>query len=134
MTATALQVGTDQYALEVTSNSTGTSGAATVDTQAFASSSLGVLQTTTAAQDAIVSIGGTGGFQVTSQTNTVTGLLPGVSVSLAQVSASPVTITVAPDGSQMVSQVSSLVSAANQVLSSISTDTAYNESTTRPPR
>jgi len=129
VTATALQVGTNQYALEVTSNSTGTAGAATVDTQAFASSSLGTLQTTTAAQDAIVSIGGTGGFQVTSQTNTVTGLLPGVSVNLAQVSASPVTITVAPDGSQMVSQISSLVSAANQVLSSISTDTAYNEST-----
>jgi flagellar hook-associated protein 2 len=129
VTATALQVGTNQYALEVTSNSTGTVGAATVDTQAFSSSSLGALQTTTAAQDAIVSIGGTGGFHVTSQTNTVTGLLPGVSVNLAQVSASPVTITVAPDGSQMVSQVSSLVSAANQVLSSISTDTAYNEST-----
>ena len=129
VTATALQVGTNQYALEVTSNSTGTAGAATVDTQAFSSSSLGALQTTTAAQNAIVSIGGTGGFQVTSATNTVTGLLPGVGVNLSQVSASPVTITVAPDGSQMVDQVSALVSAANQVLSSISTDTAYNEST-----
>ncbi len=129
VTATALQVGTNQYALEVTSNSTGTAGAATVDTQAFSASSLGALQTTTAAQDAIVSIGGTGGFEVTSQTNTVTGLLPGVSVNLAQVSATPVTITVAPDGSQVVSQVASLVSAANQVLSSISTDTAYNQST-----
>jgi flagellar hook-associated protein 2 len=129
VTATALQVGTNQYALEVTSKSTGTAGAATVDTQAFSSSSLGALQVTTAAQDAIISIGGTGGFQVTSPTNTVTGLLPGVSVNLAQVSATPVTITVAPDGSQVVSQVSSLVSAANQVLSSISTDTAYDQST-----
>ncbi len=129
VTATALQVGTNEYALEVTSNSTGTAGAATVDTQAFSASSLGALQTTTAAQDAVISIGGTGGFEVTSQTNTVTGLLPGVSVNLAQVSATPVTITVAPDGSQVVSQVASLVSAANQVLSSISTDTAYNQST-----
>jgi flagellar hook-associated protein 2 len=129
VTATALQVGTDAYALEVTSNSTGTAGAATVDTQAFSGSSLGALETTTAAQNAIVSIGGTGGFQVTSQTNTVTGLLPGVSVNLAQVSTTPVTITVSPDGSQVVSQVSALVSAANQVLSSISTDTAYDQST-----
>jgi flagellar hook-associated protein 2 len=129
VTATALQVGTNQYALEVTSNSTGTAGAATVDTQAFSGSSLGALETTTAAQNAIVSIGGTGGFEVTSQTNTVTGLLPGVSVNLAQVSASPVTITVSPDGSQVVSQVSALVSAANQVLSSISTDTAYDQAT-----
>jgi flagellar hook-associated protein 2 len=129
VTATALLVGTDEYALEVTSNSTGTAGAATVDTQAFSGSSLGALETTTAAQNAVVSIGGTGGFEVTSQTNTVTGLLPGVSVNLAQVSATPVTITVSPDGSQVVSQVSALVSAANQVLSSISTDTAYDQST-----
>jgi flagellar hook-associated protein 2 len=129
VTATALQVGTNQYALEVTSNNTGTAGAATVDTQAFSSSSLGALQTTTAAQNAIISIGGTGGFQVTSPTNTVTGLLPGLSVNLTQVSTTPVTLTVAPDGSQVVSQVSALVSAANQVLSSISTDTAYNQST-----
>ena len=129
VTATALLVGTDEYALEVTSNSTGTAGAATVDTQAFSGSSLGALETTTAAQNAVVSIGGTGGFAVTSQTNTVTGLLPGVSVNLAQVSATPVTITVSPDGSQVVSQVSALVSAANQVLSSISTDTAYDQST-----
>jgi flagellar hook-associated protein 2 len=129
VTATALQVGTDAYALEVTSNSTGTAGAATVDTQAFSGSSLGALETTTAAQNAIVSIGGTGGFEVTSQTNTVTGLLPGVSVNLAQVSTTPVTITVSPDGSQVVSQVSALVNAANQVLSSISTDTAYDQAT-----
>jgi flagellar hook-associated protein 2 len=129
VTATALQVGTNQYALEVTSNSTGTAGAATVDTQAFAASSLGALQTTTAAQNALVSLGGSGGFQVTSATNTVTGLLPGLSVNLAQVSTTPVTITVSPDGSQVVSQVASLVSAANQILSSISTDTAYDKST-----
>ena len=129
VTATALQVGTNEFALEVTSLGTGTSGASTIDTQAFSGSSLGALETTTAAQNAIVSIGGTGGFQVTSATNTVTGLLPGISVDLAQVSATPVTITVAPDGSQVVNQVSALVSAANQVLSTISTDTAYNEST-----
>jgi flagellar hook-associated protein 2 len=129
VTATALQVGTNQFALEVTSKSTGTSSAATLDTQAFASSSLGALQTTTAAQNAIVSVGGVGGFQVTSATNAVTGLLPGVTVNLAQVSSAPVTLTVAPDGSQVSSQVSALVSAANQVLSTISTDTAFNQST-----
>jgi len=50
VTATALLVGTNEYALEVTSNSTGTAGAATVDTQAFSGSSLGALETTTAAR------------------------------------------------------------------------------------
>jgi flagellar hook-associated protein 2 len=129
VTATALQVGTNEFALEVTSNTTGTAGAGTLDTQAFSSSSLGALQTTTAAQNAVISLGGTGGFQVTSQTNALTGLLPGVTVDLAQVSAAPVTLTVAPDGSQVVDQVSALVTAANQVLSTISTDTAFNQST-----
>jgi flagellar hook-associated protein 2 len=129
VTATALQVGVNQYALEITSQATGVAGASTIDTGAFAGSSLGTMQTTTAAQDAIVSIGGTGGYQVTSATNAVTGVLPGVSLNLSQVSSTPVTISVQPDGSQLVNQVSALVSAANAVLTSISTDTAYNPST-----
>ena len=129
VSANALQVGTNEYALEVSSQNTGTAGAATFDAQAFAGSSLGALQTTTAAQNAIVSVGGVGGFQVTSPTNAVTGLLPGVTVDLQQVSASPVTLTVSADGSQVASQVSALVTAANAVLSTISSDTAYNQST-----
>lgn len=129
VTANALQVGTNAYALEITSNKTGTSGAATIDTQAFTASSLGAMQTTTAAQNSIVSVGGVGGYEVTSSTNAVTGILPGVTINLSQVSSSPVTLTVSPDGSQVAGQVSTLVKAANQLLSDISTYTAYNPST-----
>ncbi len=129
VTATALEVGNNEYALEVTSQSTGLGASSSLDPNAFSTSSLGVLNTTTAAQDAIVSVGGAGGFQVTSATNAVSGLLPGLTVNVSQVSASPVTITVAPDGTQVASQVSSLVNAANAVLSSISTDTAFQQST-----
>ncbi len=129
VSATALQVGTNQYALEVNSTSTGVAGGTTIDAQAFSGSSLGVLQTTTQAQNAIVSVGGTNGYQVTSNTNTLTGLLPGVSVSLGQVTTSPVTLSVTPDGSQVVNQVSAFVDAATQILSTIATDTAYNAST-----
>jgi len=129
VTATALQVGTNQYALEVTSTKTGTAGAATIDTQAFTASSLGAMQTTTAAQNSIVSIGGVGGYQVTSQTNDVTGLLPGVTVHLSQTSSTPVTLNVSADGTQVASQVSSLVNAANTILSTIASDTAYDPST-----
>ena len=88
-----------------------------------------MLNTTTAAQDAIVSVGGAGGFQVTSASNAVSGLLPGLTVNVSQVSASPVTVSVKPDGTQVATQVASLVSAANAVLTSISTDTAYDQST-----
>lgn len=129
VTANALQVGTNSYALEITSNKTGLSGAATIDTQAFTGSSLGAMNTTTAAQNAIVSVGGSGGYQVTSSTNNIKGLMNGVTVNVSQVSSTPVTLTVSPDGSQMASQVQALVDAANKVLSTIANDTAYNSST-----
>jgi flagellar hook-associated protein 2 len=129
VTANALQVGTNSYALELTSNGTGTGSSTTIDSQAFAGSGLGALLTTTAAQNAVVSVGGTGGYQVTSQTNTLSGLLPGITISLASVSATPVTISVGADGSSVADNVQSLVSAANQLLSTISTDTAYNTQT-----
>jgi flagellar hook-associated protein 2 len=129
VTANALQVGTNSYALELTSNGTGTGSSTTIDTQAFAASGLGALLTTTAAQNAVVSVGGTGGYQVTSQTNALSGLLPGITINLASVSSTPVTVTVSPDGSSVAGSVQALVSAANQLLSTISTDTAYNSQT-----
>jgi flagellar hook-associated protein 2 len=129
ITATALEVGNNEYALEITSENTGIAASSTLDANAFSTSSLGVLNTTTAAQDAIVSVGGAGGFQVTSASNAVSGLLPGLTVNVSQVSASPVTVSVKPDGTQVATQVASLVSAANAVLTSISTDTAYDQST-----
>lgn len=129
VTANALQVGTNSYALEITSNATGLSGAATVDTQAFTGSSLGVLNTTIAAQNAEITVGGTGGTMVTSSTNQIKGLLPGLTANITQVSSTPVTLMVAPDGSQMTGQVQALVDAANKLLSTIAKDTAYNQST-----
>jgi flagellar hook-associated protein 2 len=129
VTATALQVGTNSYALELTSNKTGLTGAATIDTQAFTSSSLGAMQTTTAAQDAIVSVGGTGGYQVTSNTNNITGLFPGVTVQVDQVSTTPVTLNIGADGTNIANNVQTLVNAANKALSDISKFTAYNQTT-----
>lgn len=129
VSATALRVGTNQYALEVTSSKTGLTGAATIDIQALSTSSLGALQTTTAAQNSVVSVGGVGGPQVISSTNKVTGLLAGMTANLVQVSATPVTLSVAADGSKVASQVSALVDAANKILSTISTYTKYDPST-----
>jgi flagellar hook-associated protein 2 len=129
VTANALEVGVNSYALELTSNGTGTASSTTIDPQAFAGSGLGALLTTTSAQNAVVSVGGTGGYQVTSQTNALSGLLPGITISLASVSSTPVTVTVSPDGSTVAGNVQTLVSAANQLLSTISTDTAYNTQT-----
>lgn len=129
VTANALQVGTNSYALELTSNGTGTASSTTLDPQAFAGSGLGGLITTTAAQNAEVSVGGVGGYKVTSQSNSLSGLLPGITINLVSVSSTPVSITVSADGSSVADDVQALVSAANQLLSTISTDTAYNTQT-----
>jgi flagellar hook-associated protein 2 len=129
VTAEALHVGANQVALSVTSDATGAANAVSLDPSAFLSSGLGTMETTTAGQDAKISLGGAGGFVVSSTSNTVTGLLPGVSVSLQQVSASPVTISVAADGASAATTVQTFVNAANSVLQTISEATAFNSAT-----
>jgi flagellar hook-associated protein 2 len=129
VTAEALNVGKNQYALAVTSTTTGAANDVSLDPDAFSGSGLGTMNTTTAGRDAVVSLGGAGGYQVSSSSNTLTGLLPGVSIALQSVSAAPVTVTVSPDGQTAANIVGNFVNAANQVLSSISAATAYNAST-----
>ena len=92
-------------------------------------SGLGSLATTTAGQDAVISLGGSGGYEVRSASNTLTGVMPGVSINLQSVTSSPVTVTVSADGQAASSLVQTFVTAANTVLQSISTDTAYDETT-----
>jgi flagellar hook-associated protein 2 len=129
VTAESLDVGQNQYALSISSNATGAANDVSVDPSAFSSSGLGPLVTTTAGQDAVVSLGGPGGYEVHSASNTVTGLMPGVSIALQGTSSSPVTVTVSPDGKAAANIVQTFVTAANTVLQTISTDTAYDQTT-----
>ncbi|MCU1492014.1 MAG: flagellar hook-associated 2 domain protein, partial [Acidimicrobiaceae bacterium] len=68
-------------------------------------------------------------YQIHSSTNAITGVLPGVSIALHSTSSSPVTITVAADGTKAAGAVTSFVNAANAVLGSINSDLAYNAQT-----
>jgi len=129
LSAGAVQVASGEYALEVSSTTTGSKGAVEIDPSAFASSSLGTLDTVTQAQDAEIALGGVSGDVVKSDTNTFSNLLPGLSVNVSQTTTSPVSITVAPSGSAIEPQVKALVDAANTVLSDIATDVAYNPKT-----
>ena len=129
VTASAVQTGTNQYLLQLSSSTTGTASALSLDTNAFASSSLGTLSVASAGKNAEILVGGTGGYAFQSQTNTVTGLLPGLTVNLLTASASPVTVTVAPDASAASTAVQNLVSDANTVLSDIQTNAGYNAQT-----
>ena len=129
VTASAVGNGSGGYLLDLSSTSTGTDANVGISPTAFSGSSLGVLTVAQAAQDAEVSLGGAGGPVVTSSTNQVAGLLPGLTADLVSVLATPVTLTVSPDASAMASQVSSLVDAANKVLSDISAQSQYDSST-----
>ncbi len=129
ITAETLDLGQNKYALSLSSNTTGAAHDVSVSPTAFSGSGLGTLSTTTAGQDALVSLGGPGGYQVSSASNTLTGLMPGVSIALQGTSSTPVTVTVSPDGQAAASLVQSFVTAANTVLQTISADTAYNQTT-----
>jgi flagellar hook-associated protein 2 len=127
--ASAVQTGTNQYIMQLSSSSTGTAADLSVDAGAFSTSSLGALRTATAGSNAQIQVGGAGGYTLNSQTDTFSGLLPGLSVTVASPTTTPVTVTVAPDSDAMSTAVGSLVSAANQVLSDIQQYAGYNAST-----
>jgi flagellar hook-associated protein 2 len=129
LTATSVQTGTNEYVLQLSSGSTGTSGDLSVDTGSFSSSPLGSLQVATAGADAQIQIGGSSGYVLNSQTNTFTGLLPGLSVTALQQSDNAVTVTTSPDASAVSEQVQAMVDDANEVLADINTYGGYNAST-----
>ena len=129
VTASAVQTGTNQYLLQLSSSTTGTNSDLSVDMNAFASSSLGALNVASAGTNAEVLVGGAGGYAFQSQTNTVTGLLPGLTVNLLTTSSTPVTVSVTPDATAASNAVQQLVTDANTVLSDIQTNAGYNAQT-----
>jgi flagellar hook-associated protein 2 len=129
ITASAVQTGTDSYVLQLASSQTGASNDLTIDPSAFSSSSLGTLQVASAGTDAQIQVGGAGGYTLTSATDTFSGLLPGLTVTANQVSATPVTVTVATDASALAGKVQTMVTDANTVLADVQKYAGYNEAT-----
>lgn len=129
VTAAAVQTASDSYVLQLSSAKTGAANDLTIAPNAFASSGLGTLTTLQAGQDAEINVGGASGYSVTSATNTFSGLLPGLSVTVAATTSSPVTVSLAPDASGIASKLQAVVTAANKVLSDIQTYAGYNQQT-----
>jgi flagellar hook-associated protein 2 len=127
--ASSVQTGTNQYVLQLSSSTTGTNGDLSLDMNAFSGSSLGTMKTAVAGQNAEIQVGGPTGYTISSQTDTFTGLLPGLSVTAQQVSTNPVTVSVGRDGSAMASSVQQLVDDANTVLSDLQKYAGYNQAT-----
>lgn len=131
ISASAVNLGTNQYVLQLSSSTTGTQSQITLDQSAL-SSTLGGMKSITAAQNSQIQVGGSGGYQVTSQTNNVTGVMNGVTLNLVSAQAAgstPITVTVSPDAKAMAASVQTLVTDANAVLASINTYAGYNQAT-----
>jgi flagellar hook-associated protein 2 len=128
VTASAVQVGPNNYRLQLTSNTAGATNGENIDSAAF-NDKVGGFLTLTSAADAQVTVGnGPGSYTVTSSTNTVSGLLPGVTVNLLQQSATPVIVTVTRDDASIADKVQALVDAANLVQTTVDGLTKYDPS------
>jgi flagellar hook-associated protein 2 len=130
ISASAVTTGTNEYRLSIQSTSSGAANTLNIATNAF--SGAGALTTVTAAADAAITVGnGPGSFEVTNSSNSITGLMPGVTLNLLQADpGNQTTISLQPDGQTMAETVQSLVTAANQLITDLNTATAYTPSNT----
>ena len=113
LTATAVKVNGTDFQLQVTSTSTGLA-------KTFSVGASGDYQVVTQGQDAKLTVGtGPGKYSVASATNTFSGLLEGVTLTVSE-KASAVTVKVADDPSAIADDVSAMVGAANALLQAIS--------------
>ena len=124
VTATAVQTSPGVYKLQMASATTGASSALSVNLNNAALASMATLTT---AQDAQITVGsGPGAYAVTSAKNTISGVLPGVTFGLLTSSASPVTVSVNPDGEAVADKVAKLVDAANAALADVKTKSGFS--------
>jgi len=132
VTAQVAETGDGTYQLLLTGNQTGAANGFTVtDNLSGGGTALGPFGTVQAAADAHLTLGsGSGALNVTSASNTVTSLLPGVSLSLLSPGTS--TVTVSPNSSSEAASVQNFVTAYNQLVKDINTQNTYNTSTDTP--
>jgi flagellar hook-associated protein 2 len=130
VTAAAVQVSAGSFRLQLTSDKTGSGSGVTVSAGAFpaGTSGLGDLQELTAGADTVLHVGtGIGAYDVTSATTTVTGLLPGVTITAVKADpAAAVTVTVTRDSGGIADKIKALVDQSNSVLSYVAGNSTYN--------
>lgn len=131
VTASVINNGTS-YQILLSANATGTANAFTVTTSlSGGTTSLGPFTAVQPAQNAQITLGGgTGALTVTSQSNTVTDLVPGVALTLAATGSAQVTVST--DASGITSLIQGWVGAYNQVQKDLDTQDGYNTTTEQP--
>lgn len=129
--ATAVQVSPGEYKLQLTSTSTGSASTIALDDglggDPFALSTLGPVSPLTTGQDALLQVGGAGGYTVTRTSNTISDLMTGVTLTLAKADpATSITVDVTADSAGTADAVQKMVDGANAALADIRKHTAYD--------
>lgn len=116
------------YRLSLVAESSGVDGRFLLDTRGV---DLG-LNTLEAGQDARIFYGSNDpakGVLVNSSTNTVEGLIDGVTISLKKVSTSPVTLSITTNNEEIEKKITEMVDAFNAVIERLDFQTRYNDET-----
>ncbi len=131
VSAAAIQVGNNAYRLQLGSSTTGASNDPNLAASEFDTNVIGGLTVLSQGTDASITIGsGAGAYSITSATNTISNVLPGVTVTLKKQNlATPVSITVDRNSDALAAKVQALVDAANGVKKQIDTATFYDPAT-----
>lgn len=132
VTASLLQVSTNDYRLVLTGKDTGASNTITITSNTTLDGNNGTVDfrntafTSSTAQDAKFRIGG---VDITRNSNTITDAIPGVSFTLKKESTGSVTISVANDITHIRQNIQSFVDAYNDVVSYVSSNSDYDITT-----
>jgi flagellar hook-associated protein 2 len=118
LTATAVKVSDTGYRLQVTTAKTGASSA-------FSIGAAGSFDPITQGKDAVLTVGTDAQYTLTSATNTISGLMDGVVLTVTGPAAG-VSVKVASDPDAVATKVAALVTAANGLLDAISSYTDFD--------
>ncbi|WP_432978676.1 flagellar filament capping protein FliD [Dactylosporangium sp. CA-233914] len=120
--ASAIQTAPGKYTLQVTSAQTGAESAFTIS----GIDGLGADVAATEGSDAILTIGTTNAFDISSSSNTFKGVMDGLTITAKARTGDndpPVTVNVASDTDGIASKVQAMIDAANAALTEIGTQT-----------
>jgi flagellar hook-associated protein 2 len=126
--AAAVRIADGQWILQVNAANTGLGNRLSLDQDVFAG--IGGLTTTSTAQDARISIGsGPGAYSISSNTNSFSNVMPGVTINVAQTTTQPVTLSVSRDDNATSDAVKRLVDQATALIADINLQTKYDPKT-----
>ena len=126
VSAASVKVADGAWLLQMSSAKTGVANTISIDGSQFG----GGLVQTAAGRDAKITIGsGAGAYSVVSSTNAFTDVMPGVTINVNALSATPTTVSVGRDNGATADAVGALVAAATSLIADIGMQTKYDTTT-----